>query len=426
MKLKLDAENKTMHNTSNVIRTTVDTIVEEIPIADMHTHIYPPSFGSLLLWGIDELLTYHYLIAEVMQAAPLPVETLWKLTRREQADYVWEHLFVRRSPISEACRGVLTCMQSLGFDAAKRNLKEARLYFSEQNIDEYIETVFRKANVSYAVMTNDPFDGAERNVWKTNYDEHPRFKAALRIDPLLSNWETASNLLREQGFEAGPSLTDSALTVVRRFLDAWADRMNPLYLAVSLHPNFRYPDDTPRTRIIDSCILPFAQDRDIPFALMIGVKKLINPGLKLAGDGVGKTDLSNVENLCLQHPANRFLVTLLSRENQHELCVLARKFPNLMPFGCWWFLNVPSIIEEITRERMEMLGLSFIPQHSDARVLDQLLYKWPHSRRIIANVLCDKYEDLMRTGWTVSVEDIRRDVMRLFSKNFESFLSADF
>jgi hypothetical protein len=27
-----------------------------------------------------------------------------------------------------------------------------------------------------------------------------------------------------------------------------------------------------------------------------------------------------------------------------------------MPFGCWWFLNNPSLVEEITRERIEMLG----------------------------------------------------------------------
>ena len=44
-------------------------------------------------------------------------------------------------------------------------------------------------------------------------------------------------------------------------------------------------------------------------------------------------------------------------------------------------MNNPSVIEEITRERIELLGLSVIPQHSDARILDQLVYKWKHSRR---------------------------------------------
>ncbi len=413
-----------MEHTGNKIHTIVQSAVEQTSIADMHTHLYPPSFGPLLLWGIDELLTYHYLIAEVMQAAPMPYNTFWKLSKQEQADYIWEHLFLRRSPVSEACRGVLTCLQSLGFDTSKRDLSEARNYFRDQSVEEYVETVFQKSNVSYAVMTNDPFDSHERNCWQTLTEHHPRFKAALRLDSLFMNWETASNLLREQGYEVSPSLNEPTLNAIRHFLGVWADRMNPLYMAVSLHPSFRYPDESIRTRIIDSCILPFARERNLPFALMIGVKKLINPSLKLAGDSVGKTDLSNVENLCIHHPENRFLVTLLSRENQHELCVLARKFPNLLPFGCWWFLNVPSIIEEMTRERLELLGLSFVPQHSDARVLDQLLYKWPHSKCIITKVLTDKYEDLERTGWTVSEEEIRRDVERLFSKNFESFIKG--
>jgi hypothetical protein len=117
----------------------------------------------------------------------------------------------------------------------------------------------------------------------------------------------------------------------------------------------------------------------------------------------------------------RFLVTVLARENQHELCVTARKFPNLLPFGCWWFLNNPSLILEMTRMRVELLGFSFVPQHSDARVLDQLVYKWEHSRGAIATVLKEKYADLMATGWPLTEGDIRRDVEQLFGGNLQGF-----
>jgi hypothetical protein len=104
--------------------------------------------------------------------------------------------------------------------------------------------------------------------------------------------------------------------------------------------------------------------------------------------------------------------------------VAARKFRNLMPFGCWWFLNNPSLIEEMTRMRVELLGGSFIPQHSDARILDQLVYKWDHSRKIIGKVLADKYADLAATGWQVSESEIRRDIANLYGGNFESFLES--
>ena len=68
--------------------------------------------------------------------------------------------------------------------------------------------------------------------------------------------------------------------------------------------------------------------------------------------------------------------------------------------------------------RVEMLGTSFIPQHSDARVLYQLIYKWAHSRRTIARVLVEKYEDLIEAGWSLTRGEIMRDVPRLLRDNF--------
>jgi hypothetical protein len=101
--------------------------------------------------------------------------------------------------------------------------------------------------------------------------------------------------------------------------------------------------------------------------------------------------------------------------------VYARKFSNLMPFGCWWFLNNPSIVEEITRERIELLGTSFIPQHSDARVLEQVLYKWRNTRATMSQVLSNSYKLLARDGRGVTRQAIQRDVDRLFRGNFEQF-----
>src|SRR5213079_3363091 len=118
----------------------------------------------------------------------------------------------------------------------------------------------------------------------------------------------------------------------------------------------------------------------------------------------------SVVNLCRKFEQNKFLVTMLARENQHELAVAARKFGNLMVFGCWWFVNNPSLVEEITRMRVELLGTSFIPQHSDARVLDQLVYKWDHSRRVIGKVLTDKFVDLAIAGRAPTKAEIEKTV----------------
>jgi hypothetical protein len=175
------------------------------------------------------------------------------------------------------------------------------------------------------------------------------------------------------------------------------------------------------TLLLQKAVLPHCREHGLPLAVMPGVKRSVNPELKLAGDGVGWTDLTFLENLCVAYPENRFMATILARENQHEACVLARKFRNLHIFGCWWFTNVPLLVEEITRMRFELLGLSFTPQHSDARVLEQLVYKWQHSRRIIAKVLAEKYSALEQTGWRIARAEIERDVKDLFGGEFERF-----
>src|SRR6185503_14578885 len=103
---------------SNGINTELAAQVERIVAAtetyDIHTHLYDPAFGQLLLWGIDDLLVYHYLVAEAFRYLETPYEKFWKLTKIQQADLIWDALFLKNSPISEACRGVLTTLNVLG------------------------------------------------------------------------------------------------------------------------------------------------------------------------------------------------------------------------------------------------------------------------------------------------------------------------
>ncbi len=408
------------------LKEVIRKVVNETAIVDVHTHLFNPSFGSLLLWGIDELLTYHYLVAEVMRYLTMPYERFWELSKKKQADVVWNTLFVDRSPISESTRGVLTVLNSLGLDVSSRNLESYRKFFENQEVERYIDSVFKLANIKYIVMTNDPFVDEERKVWLESYKDDPRFKSALRIDPLLNKWLESYKKLASWGYNVGEKIDSKTLSEIRNFLSDWIERMKPVYMAASLPPTFHVPEDSVRSVIVEKAILPVAQEHDIPFAMMIGVKKLTNPALKLAGDSVGRTDMGTVEYLCRNYPKNKFLLTVLSRENQHELVVVARKFRNLHVFGCWWFLNNPSIIEEMTNERVEMLGLSFTPQHSDARVLDQLIYKWKHSKEIITNILAKKYSQIVDNGWKLSEEEIRRDVRILFGGEFEEFLKRKF
>lgn len=393
------------------------------PVYDLHTHLYPPSFGGLMLWGIDELLTYHYLIGETVRASNVAYDVFWAMPQPKQAEFVWQTLFVERAPISEACRGVLTVLRRLGLDVAGRDLNQYRAFFRDQKPPEYLDKVLRLANVRTVVMTNDVFDRTERELWLKGVERDERFKAVVRIDPLLLGWPQVSESLAGMGYNAAPDLDSRSLAEVRRFLEEWIERIGAIYVAASLPPTWRYPQNDACTRVLDDAVLPVCREHNLPFAMMIGVTRQANPRLRLAGDSLGKADASSLERICAAHGANKFMATMLSRENQHELAVAGRLFPNLLVFGCWWYVNNPSILEEITRMRVEMLGESFVPQHSDARVLDQLIYKWDHSRAVIARVLKDKFADISATGWSVARDQVAQTVANYLGGDFEKFLA---
>ena len=407
------------------LRRNVDEVVLSSRVIDIHTHLFSNEFGRLNLYGIDNLLTYHYLVAELFRSASVTSDAFWRKSKTDQADLVWQTLFVENSPISEAARGVITVLNAFGLDTSADRLDEARDYFRSRDIGVHLDHVLKFACVDSIVMTNDPFDTDEMEIWNSSGAIDPRFKASLRMDRLLNNWPQTAEKLAGMGYLVDAHMSGETILEIRRYLDKCVERMRPLYMAVSLPDDFRYPAGDVRNRMINEIVLPTAREHRLPFALMIGVRRGVNPALRAAGDGVGRADVSAVERICVENPDVRFLATFLSRENQHELCVSARKFDNLIPFGCWWFLNNPSIIAEITTERLELLGTTFIPQHSDARVLEHLIYKWQHSRRVIADCLYNSYEQLLSVGRSVDRSVISRDVEKLFVGNFSRWVGLD-
>ena len=388
------------------LRERTYKIACEIPVFDLHTHLVAPCFGSQNLWGIDEVLTYHYLIAEFLRVRPdVSGDDFYSWSKSKQTEEIWEALFVERTPVSEAQAGVVTIIHQLGFDPATVTLEELRAHFRGLTPEEQIDRVLQISGVSKVVMTNDPKDPIERAVWDGGYVPDPRFLTVLRLDQILAMGD-------DQG--------DRSVGAIRSFLGVWIERMKPVYVAISLPETWTFAEAT----LIREAVLPVCREHDLPFAMMIGVRRGVNPALRGAGDGSGLADLTQLEMLLQEHPLNKFLVTTLAKENAHTLAVMARKFSNLMPFGCWWFVNNPSIIAEITDFRLEMLGTSFIPQHSDARVLEHLIYKWDHSRRVIAKRLSKRYEALSNSGYAVTDDQIRDDLARLLHRNAEEFLGV--
>src|SRR5467141_1142378 len=108
------------------ISSTVQDVLATTQFIDIHTHLFAPAFGKLGLWGIDELLTYHYLEAEFFRFSEVTPEQYWELSKRERTDAIWRTLFVENTPISEARRGVIAVLQAFDLPTDSADLSEAR------------------------------------------------------------------------------------------------------------------------------------------------------------------------------------------------------------------------------------------------------------------------------------------------------------
>src|SRR6266481_1607889 len=163
------------------IQSAVEDALSSTQFIDIHTHLFAPSFGNLGLWGIDELLTYHYLEAEFFRHSEMAPEKYWPLSKTEKAELIWRALFVQNTPISEATRGVIAVLNAFQLSTGHSALSEARAFFKNQDRETHIQRVLQMAGIGSVVMTNDPLDPEESPHWIKGAAGHGQFHAVLRL-----------------------------------------------------------------------------------------------------------------------------------------------------------------------------------------------------------------------------------------------------
>lgn len=399
-----------MNLSSDNISDKLLNIINNTPIFDLHTHLFPPQHEGYFLLGFKNLLNYHYLIAELLTATNINASTFYSYNDEKKASLIWNELFEKRTPVSEACSGVLSILKELKIELNKKSfLSICDEYDNKIQSDKKI---FDLSNVSSLVMTNNPFDLDEWSLFNNSDWDKKIYLASLRLDDLILNYEETFKKAKDQ-------TSNQEKSTIIAYLEKCYFQSNPVYAAVSLNlATFN--------KILDDSmwrdILVWLENKNLPLSLMLGVRRAVNKDFGLAGDGIGDINLKELSTLCTSFPRNKFLVTCLSLNDQHELTVLARKHPNLRIFGFWWFMNQPTIIKQILKMRIDMLGFSFIPQHSDARVSDQLIYKWNHFKKILHPILLEYYQDLLDKNFPISENILLRDINNLLSGNAKNYL----
>ncbi|MCB0354285.1 MAG: hypothetical protein KDD64_12195 [Bdellovibrionales bacterium] len=388
-------------------RSVVNDVLKELSVFDCHTHLFPPSFCSLSLSGLDNLLTYHYLVAEFLGYESCSPQQFFSFPQQQQAKLIYDKLFLENLPISEAARGLITTLHCLELDLEPSYQLMMESFSAQYASDrsKYFRKIFSLAHVASVVMTNDPFDSQELAYWSELDRIEDSFIPSMRLDGIFQSG-TCSFSCGGKTFSVDFDNNSSLL----RYLEHCIAILHPSYLAVSA-PSARALLESPR---FSQVVLQLAKDSRLPVFLLLGVHRAISSNLQNAGDGISLASVDGLEAICQQHPDVRFFASLLASRNQTDLTVLARVFPHLRPAGCWWYLNQPETVKAITAERFNLLGFQFIPQFSDARVVEQLLYKWAHTRSVLADVLARKL--------TVSAQELAPVSREALQGQLRSFL----
>ena len=149
----------------NFTKKSILKIINEVKITDVHTHLFPWNDKRYFLSGLNELLNYHYLTAEFLSSSGTNPKKFFKFSKTKRAELVWNFLFINRTPISEASRGVIKIINFLNIkNYEKNNYSEILKKYNSIKYDK--KKILTKLNISKVVMTNNPFDKNEWNLFK--------------------------------------------------------------------------------------------------------------------------------------------------------------------------------------------------------------------------------------------------------------------
>ena len=384
--------------------------ITSVRAIDCHSHVPPESPHAR---GLADLLGYHY-YTELAHSAGMPAEAVGPgksdaarvaemVTRLETIDntvqYGWlmealRELFAFRA-------GRLTADNWADVDQTIARAGDD---------DRRYREVLTAANIEKVFLTNtfdEDLSAVDREV----------FVPCLRADDLvfrLADAEVRRRLAVKTGVDVGSTddLRDAVRWLMRYFVQHGAGSA-----AISLPPDFEpaAPDESAAGQALaraaagkdlsagdKGALAVFAFDilagacRRFrkPFQLMIGVLRDVYPaGVAGGRDLLSKRGtLEPYAGLFRRHADVNFTVSVLSRAWSHELATFAWIFPNVLPSGHWWYLNVPVHIEYELRARLEAVPKGkLIGYYSDMYKVEFGLPKFNMYRRVLARVLAREF-----------------------------------
>jgi glucuronate isomerase len=363
-----------------------------IPLIDPHSHIDPRQPTARTL---DDILGYHY-YTELAHSSGMGKELLTAdADPRERVRAILAHMDRFDNTVQFSWFLEIACSY-LGFEGDRLTAADCDWLCDAAervfNQSDWEAQVLRTSNVEKVFLTNDfddPLDGFDTS----------RYVPCLRTDDLvfhLNKPEVRQRLAKVTEMEVHPTkLRPPLRSLFERFTSRGARAC-----AVSLPPDFltESMNEVQHRHHVFWVLAECCREFQIPFDLMIGVnRRVYEHGVHQGQDLFDqRTSLIQYAELFNAFPEVTFCVSVLSSAQNQELASYSWIFPNVVTSGHWWYSNIPALVEQDARLRLQAVPKTKqLGYYSDAYKLEFVLPKFNMYRRILAKVLMD---DFIRPG----------------------------
>ena len=372
-----------------------------VPICDPHSHIDPHAPASK---SLADILGYHY-YTELAHSAGVPAAAVGPETDPRERCRTILKAFDRFGHTTQAAWFTDICRRYLGFQGERVTTADADALFDRAETEfarpDWVARVIADANLTGIFLTNE-FDD-DLTTFDTQF-----YVPCLRTDALVFNLTDAAvtkRLATATGVEVGDAKTLS--NALGKLFETFVAN-GAKACAISLPADFT---PTPVTdadwdaawqrgdaatlargtfwRIAEQCAA-----HKLPFDLMIGVTRNVYPAGVHQGRDLfdGRTSLIQYRELFNAFPGVTFPVSVLTSGQNQELVSYSWIFPNVRPFGHWWYSNVPPYIMRDLAERLSAVPhCKLLGYYSDAYKLEFVAPKYAMYRRCLADVLVSDF-----------------------------------
>lgn len=380
---------------------SLDDIVREIPLVDVHTHI---DFRNPTASDPSQILLYHYIATE-LRSIGIPIEDIRAKSKDPIGDVIGYFKLIRNTATYWCLKRILSDLYDFYEDPSIDNWPRLKDSITSKFSDPvWARKIWEKARIDRVFLTINPLIEA-----KPEFDRS-MYVASLRLDPLVGG-------LSRESIDQLEKVSGGSASNLDEFKDLLADRFrafsrSAVTTAISFQSFESYKltykalaDDAYSKLYVGkplsgieriylrsaalSIVLDLCREYKLPIQIMIGVVRDI-PGASPPDLAIcfKQRDLLSLCRFFHQYRDVDFHLISAYRFQSHELTIIAKNYPNVYLTGYWWYCFFPESILQHILERLQLIPMGKICGFfSDAYVLEWIYGKAALTRKMVSEAL---------------------------------------